>query len=103
MTYTIKEGLSQYFGLAYYNLVIVYRLRPALGNCNNYYYFDRMASKTKYINPYEIVGTHPVTDEPINLKWMRGASRYNNGATIYGRKYLCRNIFSGLKEILKKK
>jgi hypothetical protein len=62
-----------------------------------------MASKTKCINPYEIVGNHPVTDEPINLKWMRGASRYNNGATIYGKKYWFRYILSGLKETLKKK
>ena len=62
-----------------------------------------MASKTKCINPYEIVGTHPVTDEPINLKWMRGASRYNNGATIYGKKYLFRYLLSSLKETLKKK
>jgi hypothetical protein len=62
-----------------------------------------MASKTKCISPYKIVGNHPVTDEPINFKWMRGASRYNNGATIYGKKYLLRYLLSGLKETLKKK
>lgn len=29
-----------------------------------------------------------------NLKWFRGASRYNNGATLYGRKYLIRLVMS---------
>ncbi len=28
----------------------------------------------------------------VSVKWYRGASRYNNGATKYGRKYQCRVI-----------
>ncbi len=32
-----------------------------------------------------------------NMKWFRGASRYNNGATLYGRKYLMRLVCHGLK------
>jgi hypothetical protein len=62
-----------------------------------------MATKTKSTNPHKIVGKHPIKGEPINLKWVRGASRYNNGATIYGKKYWFRYILSGLKETLKKK
>jgi hypothetical protein len=62
-----------------------------------------MATKKKSTSPHKIAGTHPVTDEPINLKWVRGASRYNNGATIYGKKYLFRYILSSLKETLKNK
>lgn len=29
---------------------------------------------------------------PVSLKWLRGANRYNNGATRYGRKYHLRLI-----------
>jgi hypothetical protein len=28
----------------------------------------------------------------VSLKWYRGASRYNNGATIYGKKYFLRLV-----------
>jgi hypothetical protein len=62
-----------------------------------------MATKTKSTNPHKIVGNHPVTDEPISLKWIRGASRYNHGATIYGKKYLFRYLLNSLKETIKKK
>lgn len=30
----------------------------------------------------------------VSLKWIRGASRYNNGATKYGRTYILRLIMS---------
>ena len=33
----------------------------------------------------------------VSLKWFRGAGRYNNGATIYGRKYMIRLLFNRLK------
>ncbi len=50
--------------------------------------------KIRKLNPYKIIGSHPVTNEPISLKWYRGASRYNNGATIFGNKYLFRYLIS---------
>ena len=28
----------------------------------------------------------------VSLKWMRGANRYNNGSTRYGRKYYLRLV-----------
>lgn len=28
----------------------------------------------------------------VSLKWYRGAARYNNGATIYGKKYFLRLV-----------
>jgi len=58
-----------------------------------------MALKSKNINPYKVVGHHPVTTDPVSLKWFRGASRYNNGATRYGKKYLLRYIMSSLKQV----
>ena len=30
----------------------------------------------------------------VSLKWMRGANRYNNGATKYGKKYQLRLLMS---------
>jgi hypothetical protein len=33
----------------------------------------------------------------VSLKWYRGASRYNNGATIYGNKYLFRQLIGRAK------
>jgi hypothetical protein len=33
----------------------------------------------------------------VSLKWLRGASRYNNGATIYGKKYFFRFVMSRAK------
>jgi len=62
-----------------------------------------MSAKNKSINPHKIIGDHPVTSEPIDLKWYRGASRYNNGATIYGRKYLLRLLLGRLKQKLQEK
>ena len=52
----------------------------------------------KRINPHKIVGKHPNLDEEVDLKWYRGASRYNNGATLYGNKYIFRLIISRPKE-----
>jgi len=34
----------------------------------------------------------------VSLKWYRGASRYNNGATIYGKKYFIRLVMSWAKK-----
>jgi len=34
----------------------------------------------------------------VDLKWYRGASRYNNGCTTYGRRYLLRLVLGRLKE-----
>jgi hypothetical protein len=31
-------------------------------------------------------------DSLVDLKWFRGASRYNNGCTRFGRKYLLRLV-----------
>jgi len=50
------------------------------------------------LNPRKIVGDHPTTNEPVDLKWYRGANRYNNGATLYGKKYLLRYLLSMLKQ-----
>jgi hypothetical protein len=38
----------------------------------------------------------------VNLKWYRGANRYNNGATLYGDKYRLRIILSRAKNFNKK-
>ncbi len=53
--------------------------------------------KGRTINRHKVVGYHPVTNEAVNLKWFRGAGRYNNGATRFGRKYEFRHIISSLK------
>ena len=53
----------------------------------NSFLFCYLYLKMKRINPYKIVGKHPYLDAGVDLKWYRGASRYNNGATRYGRKY----------------
>ncbi len=37
----------------------------------------------------------------VSLKWYRGASRYNNGATKYGNKYLLRLLIGRSKSTLK--
>jgi hypothetical protein len=34
----------------------------------------------------------------ISLRWYRGASRYNNGATRFGNKYIMRFIIARAKE-----
>lgn len=52
----------------------------------------------KRVNPYKIVGNHPYVDgAQIDLRWSRGACRYNNGCTHYGNKYLFRLIISRVK------
>ena len=53
--------------------------------------------KYRNIDPNKIVGKHPYTCESVTLKWYRGASRYNNGATLYGKKYILRFILGRLK------
>ena len=53
------------------------------------------------IDSNKIVGKHPITNQVVDLKWYRGANRYNNGATRYGKKYQFRHIISSLKEKLK--
>lgn len=55
----------------------------------------------KPVNPYKVIGNHPVLNIPVDLRWYRGASRYNNGATLYGRKYLFRYLIAYKKEELK--
>jgi len=35
-----------------------------------------------------------------NLRWFRGASRYNNGGTTYGRKYRFRLLIGRVKQNL---
>jgi hypothetical protein len=57
-----------------------------------------MAKKKSSINVHKIIGNHPVIDEPIDLKWYRGACRYNNGATLYGTRYRLRQILAYNKE-----
>ncbi|MDB5206744.1 MAG: hypothetical protein JWR72_1819 [Flavisolibacter sp.] len=54
--------------------------------------------RKKTINPFKIIGNHPITNDLISLKWYRGANRYNNGATRYGRKYEFRYIISSVKQ-----
>jgi hypothetical protein len=47
----------------------------------------------KHVDPYRIVGPHPFDiDFDVDLKWYRGAARYNNGCTRHGRKYEMRRI-----------
>lgn len=36
-------------------------------------------------------------DSLVNLKWFRGANRYNNGCTRYGRKYHFRIVMGWAK------
>lgn len=36
----------------------------------------------------------------VSLKWLRGASRYNNGGTVYKDKYRLRIIFGRIKDAL---
>ncbi len=55
----------------------------------------------KKVNPNKILSTHPVTGELVDLKWFRGASRYNNGTTLYGKKYVLRYLIGRSKEIRK--
>ena len=56
--------------------------------------------KITKLNPHGIVSSHLVTNEPIDLKWYRGASRYNNGATKFANKYLLRLLISRSKKEL---
>jgi hypothetical protein len=58
--------------------------------------FKQMRKKS--IDPYKIVDKHPITNNSIDLKWYRGANRYNNGATRYGQKYQFRYIISSIKQ-----
>ena len=46
-----------------------------------------------------------IVDEQVsvNLKWLRGANRYNNGATKYNKKYKLRLILGWAKEHARKK
>ena len=53
------------------------------------------------LNPYKIAGEHPVLGTPVTLKWYRGANRYNNGATRYGRQYQFRYLIGLRKEQMK--
>jgi hypothetical protein len=57
-----------------------------------------MGYKKVRIDVRKIVGVHPVTNDPIDLKWCRGAGRYNNGATLYGDKYKMRYLIAYNKE-----
>jgi hypothetical protein len=54
----------------------------------------------KHVNPHQIVGKHPYLDVQVDLKWYRGASRYNNGATLYRRKYIFRFLISRRKNAI---
>ena len=47
-----------------------------------------MKARKRTINPFQVSTecTYP-EGNPVNLKWVRGASRWNNGATRYGRSY----------------
>lgn len=38
----------------------------------------------------------------VSLKWYRGASRYNNGCTRYGKKYYLRLVMQWAKEYANK-
>jgi hypothetical protein len=42
-------------------------------------------------------------DTLVSLKWLRGASRYNNGGTIHENKYVFRLIISRVNENKKQK
>jgi hypothetical protein len=57
-----------------------------------------MSRKKARIDVHKIIGTHPVLNEPIDLKWYRAASRYNNGATLYGNKYKLRYLLGYAKQ-----
>jgi hypothetical protein len=57
-----------------------------------------MGRKRIRIDVRKIVGEHPVTNSPIDLKWYRSASRYNNGATLYGSKYRMRYLIAYSKQ-----
>ena len=49
------------------------------------------------VNRNKVVGTHLTTNEAVDLKWYKGASRYNNGATRFENKYKFRFIISSMK------
>ena len=36
----------------------------------------------------------------VNLKWLRGASRYNNGGTLYKGKYQFRFLIGSAKQVV---
>ncbi len=58
-----------------------------------------MPKRTQRLNPNKIVGQHPfLSDVMVDLRWYRGASRYNNGATTYGTKYQFRLFINRAKE-----
>jgi len=57
-----------------------------------------VAKRRNNIDIHKIVGSHPVTGEATSLKWYRGASRYNNGATLYGKKYMLRYLLGYAKQ-----
>jgi len=57
-----------------------------------------MTTKKQHINPHKIIDTHPYVETPVDLKWYRGANRYNNGATRYGRKYQFRYLIALCKQ-----
>jgi hypothetical protein len=59
---------------------------------------EKMKRRRSKIDKYKIVGFHPVTNEPIDIKWHRGASRWNNGATVYNNKYIFRLLIGRNKE-----
>ncbi|MCB0701015.1 MAG: hypothetical protein KDC11_14280 [Chitinophagaceae bacterium] len=48
--------------------------------------------KMRNVDIYKIVGKFPGTDNELDVRWYRGASRYNNGATRYGDKYFLRLV-----------
>jgi len=35
----------------------------------------------------------------VSLKWLRGASRYNNGGTVHKNKYRLRVVFGRIKDM----
>ena len=53
------------------------------------------------VNPHKIVGKHPYIDVDVTLQWYRGACRYNNGCTDYGKKYIFRLIIRRGKDKIK--
>jgi len=57
-----------------------------------------VAKRRGKIDIHKIEGNHPVTGEPVSLKWYRDASRYNNGATMYGKKYMLRYLLGYAKQ-----
>jgi len=49
------------------------------------------------VNRQDIKLTMNGEDLQVNLKWFRGANRYNNGCTRYGRKYHLRLVMGWAK------